>query len=121
MGNEAISKHAGDRVMSETKHTPGPWAAYQDHPDNHEILYIREAGSSFLSHEVAVIYSHNLADAALVSAAPELLEALEAAHSIIARFIEDHEGRKPHPSINYNDAKMIDFSMAAAIRKAKGE
>jgi hypothetical protein len=42
--------------------------------------------------------------------------ALKSAHTLLSKFIDDYEARKPHPSINYNDAKKV----ASEIRKALG-
>lgn len=66
------------------QHTPGPWAKVED-ADNRNNVRIR---SDALPH-VAKVYGYSRDDAArdanarLIAAAPELLEALEAAASML--------------------------------------
>lgn len=72
--------------MTQSKHTPGPWTLNFDHPTLSTIAYVR-APSRPWPLEVTVIYnadkrdvySENTANAHLIAAAPELLEALEVA------------------------------------------
>lgn len=80
-----------------TKHTPGPWRI---NPGTVEIRgadwndIVADAGSD--------------ADAALIAAAPDLLEALEAAHGYLVMFGTDHGDH-------------IRGVCRAAIAKAKGK
>lgn len=68
--------------MDEKKHTPGPWRAGRDgtvvcdaqHSGNH---LMREADLSFYDGHLLAESIANPADARLVAAAPELLEALK--------------------------------------------
>jgi hypothetical protein len=54
------------------KHTPGPW--YEANTGNHQGLVISESSSA----DVCVTYDKQ--DAALIAAAPEMLEAIELIH-----------------------------------------
>lgn len=74
--------------MSDDKFTPGPWAVFYDHPDIPEnIAYIRPAsGADYDAHEeIAMVFCCGpetpgsdtaRANARLLAAAPDLLEAL---------------------------------------------
>jgi len=70
-----------------SKHTPGTWVVFDDHPDK-ACVHIREDNGF---DEIAAIYRYRgnprdpLADARLIAAAPELLEALE-------NLLKVHEG-----------------------------
>lgn len=97
--------------MTNAHHTPGPWGITK-----HEDC---EASIITAGHEsIAFVYiddndkpatENNKADARLISAAPELLEALQ---SIIAEAIEHWPDAENWPAIE--DAKTI-------IAKARGE
>ncbi|HEX3941609.1 MAG TPA: hypothetical protein VHX11_09025 [Acidobacteriaceae bacterium] len=91
--------------MSETKHTPGPWSRYNEERCSNIFLESHCHGS------VCKIANnlHAEANARLIAAAPELLEALE---RLIARAGENLRGGMMWSEIT--QAK-------AAIRKAKGE
>ena len=90
-----------------TQHTPGPWKLikgthYQTiRVDNHVIADMRIIGG---------YYPYNNADAPLIAAAPELLEALENALEII---------KGEYPSEQWPDYGVP--QMEAAIQKARGE
>ena len=62
-----------------SEYTPGPWAFFDTHPDK-ACYYIQEKNHL---DEIAAIYRYErnpcntLADARLIAAAPELLEALK--------------------------------------------
>ena len=68
-----------------SNHTPGPWVVVDDHPDK-ACYYIQEKNHL---DEIATIYRYErnpcntLADARLIAAAPELLEALEQVVSFV--------------------------------------
>lgn len=60
--------------MSETKHKPGPWRASVESSDDFgHCLNVRSASS-----RIASVVSNKDADARLIAAAPDLLEALKA-------------------------------------------
>lgn len=92
----------------ETKHTPGPWAVYHDHPDADtakSLAHIRALGAEPHLNEIASVYccdiaTEQTANARLIAAAPELLEAL---NSVL-------------PYVNAGEALIV----RAAIAKATG-
>lgn len=65
--------------MSAAQHTPGPWAASQ--PEGYGFAYVSEAGGP-LNGDIATTWSAGgdaLANAHLISAAPDMLAALREA------------------------------------------
>lgn len=92
--------------MGKPKHTPGPWRIYRQ--GNHIRI-----GPDF-GHVVAVVYldkdflDTDRADAELISAAPELLEALE----IAVKFFNNNGGDADYTWLPV---------LKAAIAKAKGK
>ncbi len=87
----------------ETKHTPGPW--YET--GNHQGLIISEATSA----NVAVAYDKK--DAALIAAAPDLLEALTEIATLLSQHPEAERGNsKTHYAMHM---------ARGAIAKTKGE
>lgn len=99
--------------MTDTQHTPGPWTVAEDDINGQAIVRGRHT-------EIATCWHHCLgsleiqmrANARLIAAAPELLEALEAC---LARLqIVDTEAIK-------NSYHLPVIKAAAAINKAKGE
>lgn len=70
--------------MSETKHTPGPWA-YQAKPGPRELTFKRRhwvIGSTVTGHGVGIAFGDGPgepddANARLIAAAPDMLEALK--------------------------------------------
>jgi len=86
--------------MSEAKHMPGPWSRYNDGPCPNIFIESTKGGS------VCKIANNSYAEANahLIAAAPELLEALEA--------VIDYA---PHEEFPFT------AQVKAAIRKAKGE
>lgn len=62
-----------------TKHTPGPWVVGTNGPNDH---FIRDAGLSMIVDKINFPMSQSTANARLIAAAPELLEALEAVLSL---------------------------------------
>ena len=87
-------------------HTPGPWDAIWWDADG---LYVGKEDTSAPVDVVACIESNNEADARLIAAAPDLLEALE---RLADRFAFD--GVPEDGEEEYEEA-------LAAIRKACGE
>lgn len=77
-----------------SKHTPGPWKMLDDHP-SHACLHIRREGDKqtwgiYCGPEVASVYTSNDnadADARLIAAAPDLLEALT--NLLVAEKLDD--------------------------------
>jgi len=99
------------------KYTPGPWRVYQEKPHYYSVgtNYVHDRG-----HDSNVVRDvRNEANACLMAAAPELLEALEELHAISG---EAHIELKNSHAVR----KMGQFLAArekaqAAIRKARGE
>lgn len=63
-----------------TTHTPGPWHIGQDNQGNHTIIQSRlkfVIGRAFFANSI----EENEANAKLIAAAPELLEALKELHA----------------------------------------
>ena len=102
--------------MTETKHTPGPWVVEPENYDCDGGTLVRTKGKICLANVWGVMFAktpddESLANARLIAAAPDLLEALEylAGACELALDNDYPEGRDP-------------VSVArAAIAKAKGE
>ena len=96
-----------------SKHRPGPWAFFDQHPEK-VVYHIRDKNHL---HEIATIYRYEsnpcdtLADARLIAAAPELLEAVDALVDFVKLI---GSGGDPIQIELLNLAR-------AAIAKAKGE
>ena len=103
----AIERGEGEAVtavINKYKHTPGPWVASKR---NQRTIVQQVLNDSYAVAEVHAVYGNEAeANARLIAAAPEMLEALEAI------FI-NHEVKGMSETLN-NKA-------LAAIRKAKGE
>jgi len=90
-----------------SEHTPGPWVVFDDHPDK-ACFHIREDNCF---DEIATIYRYQcnprntLADARLIAAAPELLDACKGLLNALP-------SATTHPAIK---------AARAAIAKARGE
>lgn len=68
-----------------SKHTPGPWRATQHHDDSWTVR--TDLGANALAH--VTVGKNDDADARLIAAAPEMLEAL----TKVARFMDERFGR----------------------------
>ena len=105
--------------MSEAKHTPGPWEFGPSHSSTGLAgqLVVRPAGEFPHGEWVADVGSmyddHRVANARLIAAAPELLEALKEVTMVLDR-IFDVEDRTPEPN-------SISGRARAAIAKATGQ
>ena len=101
----------------ETKHTPGPWKAVEldeytvaiktDRNHTHECIHIADANimSGNLAEEVPMA----IANAKLIAAAPELLEALKR----IGEIIKDHDSKRVDEIVC-----LIGAEIYASIKKA---
>lgn len=96
--------------MTETKHTPEPWDSHI--ADNAEVFHIAIEAED---ERIADVYTE--ANARLIAAAPELLEALKALTLLIRNMNDLYSGNKAGlwllGSGAFGDAE-------AAIRKAEG-
>jgi hypothetical protein len=88
---------------TEVKYTPGPWKA-----DGTRVVANKKAVALVVS---LAEYAHP--DTYLIAAAPELLEALEQAHTLLGELLIDN--------VLGEDVIPVHDAMMAAIRKAKGE
>ncbi len=88
-----------------TPHTPGPWVL-QDQKNGHYII-----GRIDPQENAAV--SFNKANATLIAAAPELLEALKLALATIRRVTKDH-------GHSFNSTQGTRDVISAAIANAEG-
>tara|TARA_B100000678_G_scaffold211521_1_gene179081 strand:- start:318 stop:647 length:330 start_codon:yes stop_codon:yes gene_type:complete len=108
--------------MSETKFTPGPWFAHDDHPQ-HACYHI--APADYWHDELATIYSPGDpeadANASLIAAAPELYEALAAFERVVDLWLPaDSEVDVEH----YGEAEALAGlrrTMVDALAKARGQ
>lgn len=96
--------------MTQSKHTPGPWHINRFKGDNFRVSP-HEYGCS-RPYRIAELIN-NEANAHLIAAAPELLEALEGLVNVVSNW-EEKYGEGASNITAYFDAKK-------AIAKAKGE
>mgnify|MGYP001600623960 CR=1 FL=1 len=97
-----------------TKHTPGPWKVTELDWDSSDT-YInpsRETGEFALICRMTGSHAHKNANARLIAAAPELLEALEEALTAPFGLVRGDDARKQTDFVT---------KARAAIAKAKGE
>ena len=93
MDHAEVSAPAGvEKVTPAAAHTPGPWKVFNDNEFG-DVLYVRLPGSKFCNNEIAVLYdpanTSRIANARLIAAAPDLLEAAELALSTAEAWIHD--------------------------------
>jgi hypothetical protein len=97
---------------SEVKATPGPWRIFQYTTRNSICIKIVPKGQFGTTEYVASIrksLKNYRANAALIAAAPEMLEALQVARQRLSLVIPDFNGSK------------LDLLMLCVISKATGE
>lgn len=98
--------------MSERKHTPGPWETADEGNEIKIIALTREAWVEVAT--VDGISETGIADAALITAAPDLFEACQ---EIVHGFAEvDGKG-----TFTYRVKRDVALKTIAALEKAKGE
>jgi hypothetical protein len=97
-----------------TKHTPGPWrsvvaSAHEFNPDTlrRDIIGKCEFGDAYVAGDISEI------DARLISAAPDLLSALQQAYNAIAWDI-------PGGNLSDEEEEALLDTIRAAIAKAEG-
>jgi hypothetical protein len=93
-----------------SKHTPGPWETFKEHNvrDVHDHRGVATCGGYSQNWNEDIVYQENIANARLIAAAPELLEA---AKDVVETF-PDIKLRK-----NSIDARR---RLEKAIKKAEG-
>lgn len=98
--------------MSEVKHTPGPWHVGVRQPNSDKFVYGADGEEVANCDRLTNFPDVNLANARLVAAAPDLLEALEACESLLSA----KAGKDPRVW------RSVPMTLArSAIAKAKGE
>jgi hypothetical protein len=103
-----------------TKHTPGPWTALQE-----PSLSRWRIGAGFAAADsVAAVYATNVdgiteANARLIAAAPELLDALRALHAFASRMVERHGMNGDDSMTDADHAAWQDSASLANIAIAK--
>jgi len=102
------------------RHTPGPWDAITSDGRNYRIIGGEEAGYVAI---VGAIFQpqQNAANARLIAAAPDLLEACKKASAVLAKFYNAEAERMGEWEFNgtrplYKTEKIL----RAAIAKAEG-
>ena len=80
--------------MSESKHTPGPWVVWRDYNViNIEHRLVAACGGSTDSRNQERAHNENIANARLIAAAPDMLEALQGLLSSDGRFVYGTQDR----------------------------
>jgi hypothetical protein len=105
------------------KFTPGPWNATKFNPVTGDIddmyLYV-EPGIAVIERNVKGRDQHDTANARLIAAAPDLLDALEACRNELASMIDMHNAQDPDDGSWLYDHQTV-CEADAAIARAKGE
>lgn len=94
--------------MSEGKHTPGPWLVTKEYDHNDDVIFAVEVEGGQRVCDLMTDFPEDEANARLIAAAPDMLEALEGLVSYLDR------------TCLYEDSG-AGARIVAAIRKAKGE
>lgn len=92
------------------KHTPGPWHIGVRQPNSDKFIYGQDGSEVANCDMLTNFHDVNLANARLIAAAPDMLEALEKAASILEDEYQTTDCRHPSKTGLY-----------AVIAKAKGE
>lgn len=92
--------------MNQNKHTPGPWLIHDTIIETIEEKFVAQVAND----------ARGAIDAKLISAAPELLAACEAALKRAAEVLQRAEHSETHANVIYVIGSLYD-----AMRKAKGE
>lgn len=98
-----------------TLHTPGPWKVIETNYLPHEGDHVADMSNGLMVVPVMHALGDPLADARLIAAAPELLEALEWCADTLAVFVDDGSAA-PDSVVGKNLT-----TARAAIAKATGE
>lgn len=110
-----------------SKHTPGPWhvilsdnaTPHVTHEHGYNFTDISDVSSRVCVMPAEITYSYNsLANARLIAAAPELLEALE---EVVAVFESNPSSITDTVWVTGNRPETLYDHCRAAIAKAKGE
>jgi len=106
-----------------SKHTPSPWApGHPDTDDDKHVVCSLSEGWSVVALEADPNEYEPEADAILIAAAPELLEAAEIIEKRIAYYASLYENDIPNiEEWGYTDKSGDMAKLRSAIAKAKGE
>lgn len=99
--------------MSGAAHTPGPWS-FDGPPDNHIIWSGQSERVAFMAHSNGSYPERDTANARLIAAAPELLEALEA----ICAMQSQHYG---DATASHLSLARLSVASRTVIDKARGD
>lgn len=105
--------------MSESKHTPGPWEIVRTEPSSHGVGRFKIISGQWSVAETFCGINEEEANARLIAAAPDLLEACEASLNALVGIIESDYQTRSNPRPADNDPAVV--LLRAAIAKAKGE
>jgi len=120
---------------SESKHTPGPWEVHDDHPER-ACIYIRQTEAPYWA-DIAALYHApgeedekditgiwrndpvRVANARLIAAAPDLLEALERCEEYFDERADTDQPAACDGPIP-NEEMCMQMMVRAALSKATG-
>jgi hypothetical protein len=107
--------------MSEAKHTPGPWAATRDPAAGQDGLVLSDVERGRVLGHVFVGNKEREANARLIAASPDLLDAHEKDAEAMQRIAREMEqGRFVAGSPGHALWAVMAFRKAAVISKARG-
>lgn len=104
--------------MTTNNHTPGPWHITETH---HHQTFIYGPSDEPVLADVNRRVPTSAADAALIAAAPELLEALKEIRLLTSRTIHPSDTRQGWEPVAVERLATIERKARAAIAKALGE
>ena len=112
--------------MSNAKHTKGPWGDTGRDRNDHKMIPLRSIYCERLGYSIGFVSSDRHgepeANARLIAAAPELLEALQRIEKRIAYYASLADGEAPNiEQWSYTDQSGDVAFARAAIAKATGE
>ena len=102
------------KLETKLKHTPGPWSL-ADHSLGVEIMHTRQDGLSEAHACLHGSYNTSEANARLIAAAPDLLDALMKATILLKHACDDADALESQFAVETAD------EMTAALTKAIGE
>jgi hypothetical protein len=75
------------QTMSKTTHTPGPWDLVPIDTKHGESLAVESANGTLITYDLPNVHGHPelMANAKLLAAAPEMLEALQGFHPTLCK------------------------------------
>lgn len=110
-----------------TKHTPGPWACVDASNHAHDYRLTKPNGEPLPVNAPGNDHSEQRANARLIAAAPDLLEALEESNAALHAVLNgplsiDHDGNRMPARLAMRDSVWNALQVnKAALAKARGE